>query len=57
MAAPVAAESRVLAALDGVQWLAWRAGVRFQWPCWLLDRAWSRQATPFPAQREEASRG
>jgi hypothetical protein len=38
----------LLAALDGIQGVLWRAGVRFQWPCWLLDWAWSRQATPYP---------
>lgn len=37
----------LLALLDGVQNLSWRIGFRFQWPCWLLDRAWDRQATPY----------
>lgn len=35
---------RLLAALDGIAALAWRTGVRFQWPCWLLAWAWDRQA-------------
>jgi hypothetical protein len=41
------ADRIIFAALDGVQWLSWRIGIRFQWPCWLLDRAWHRQATPW----------
>lgn len=46
---------RLLAALDGIPGLLWRAGIRFQWPCWLLDRAWHWQATPYlPAVPEEA---
>lgn len=52
---------RLLAALDGIQALLWRAGIRFQWPCWLLDWAWGRQATRYvPAARtqpEEAGDG
>ena len=24
---------------------------RFQWPCWLLDWAWNRQATPYVPAR------
>lgn len=46
--------SRLLAFLDGTQGLLWRAGIRFQWPCWLLDWAWDRQATPYlPTVREQ----
>lgn len=36
---------RILAALDGTQALAAHMGIRFQWPCWLLEQAWNRQAT------------
>jgi hypothetical protein len=35
--------SALLATLDWIQARMWRVGVRFQWPCWLLDWAWNRQ--------------
>lgn len=38
---------RLFAALDGAQALLWGIGIRFQWPCWLIDWAWKRQATPY----------
>ena len=34
----------LLGLLDSIQKLAWRFGGRFQWPCWLIDRAWNRQS-------------
>jgi hypothetical protein len=48
---------RLLAALDGIQGLARRAGIRFQWPCWLLDWAWDRQATPYTPVKQARSEG
>lgn len=39
---------------DRAQRLLWRLGVRFQWPCWLLDWAWNRQATPYLKEDADA---
>lgn len=38
--------------LDWIQARLGRVGVRFQWPCWLIDRAWHTQATPCIAAKE-----
>jgi hypothetical protein len=37
----------VFGALDWIALHLFRRRVR--WPCWLLDWAWSRQATPYVA--------
>ena len=43
---------KLLGLLDSIQRHLGRVGVRFQWPCWLLDWAWDRQATPHEPVRE-----
>jgi len=43
---------KLLGLLDSIQRHLGRAGVRFQWPCWLLDWAWDRQATPYEPAKE-----
>lgn len=30
--------------LDWIQHQAWRLGIRFYWPCWLLGYAWDYRA-------------
>jgi hypothetical protein len=42
----------LLSLLDSAQALLWRIGVRFQWPAWLLDWAWDRQAIPYEPAKE-----
>jgi hypothetical protein len=46
-------------ALDWLQRHLWRIGIRFQWPCWLIDWAWDKQATPYypAAKQPEGSDG
>lgn len=41
--------------LDWIHERMWRAGIRFQWPSWLLDWAWDKQATPYVPPREHRS--
>jgi hypothetical protein len=50
---------RLFGALDWLQRNLWRIGIRLQWPCWLIDWAWNKQATPYyPAEKQlEASDG
>ena len=44
----------LLSLLDGIQARLWRIGFRFQWPCWLLDWAWDRQAAPYEPAKENS---
>lgn len=46
----------LFASLDWIQRQASRAGLHFQWPCWLLAYAWDRQATPYLPVSEEKDR-
>jgi hypothetical protein len=47
---------KLFASLDWIQRRAWSIGFRFQWPCWLLDRAWNRRARPYcPSAAEFAA--
>lgn len=49
----------LLSSLDWLQARLHRIGIRFQWPCWLLEWAWDRRARldcPAEPYREKAVR-
>jgi hypothetical protein len=49
----------LLNTLDGIQRQLRRVGIRFQWPCWLLEWAWdyrARKDCPAEPYRGEVQR-